>query len=87
MTGTRPAIGQHGTLPAGTPPTGPPPTEQLLTTLLGLGDRAVPTRHCELTAAVPMDGRVRRFRFQGGMWLGDVAGERVAQVAHVARPS
>jgi YVTN family beta-propeller protein len=75
-TGTRPAVGRSLTLPPGTPPPpGSSPEEELLATLVGLGDLADGGRHCELTASARHSGRMRRFHLAGGLWLGDLAGE------------
>jgi YVTN family beta-propeller protein len=74
-TGTKPAVGQHLTVPAGTPPTGAASDEALLGTLIGLGDLADSGRHCELVAGAEMGGRVRTFHLSGDAWVGDLAAE------------
>jgi hypothetical protein len=84
-TGTRPAVGRHVTVPAGTPPTGTPAEEDLLRWLLGdaaaipprpaLGDGSSSTRHCELVASTRLGGLPRRLRYSGGAWISDLAGE------------
>jgi len=72
----RPAVGRHVTLPAGTPPTGTPAEEALLSVLLGsIGDGAHAGRFCELTAAAPLGGPVKRFHYAGGTWVADLASE------------
>jgi DNA-binding beta-propeller fold protein YncE len=73
-TGVRPAVGRNLTCPPGAPPqTGC--DEALLTTLLAVGDMASAGRHCELTASVLSAGRARAYRWSGGAWRSDVAGE------------
>ena len=79
-TGTRPSVGKQVTLPAGTPPTGLPGDENLLATLIALGNGADALRHCELVATAPAAGRVRSYSLSGGistggLWNTDVAGE------------
>jgi YVTN family beta-propeller protein len=74
-TGTKPAVGRHLTLPAGTPPTGTVDQENLLGVLTTLGDLVLTVRHCELVATTSMGGRVRSFHLSGGVWVTDVAGE------------
>jgi DNA-binding beta-propeller fold protein YncE len=81
-TGTRPAVGRNLTLPAGVPPTGTPQQENLLATLLVLGDHANANRHCELVAAARSAGTGARERTwfldggaPGGLWTTDVPGE------------
>jgi YVTN family beta-propeller protein len=74
-TGTKPAVGRSVTVPAGTPPTGPGGDETLLATLASLGDLTDPSRHCELVATAPMDGRIRAWHLSGGAWVGDLAAE------------
>jgi YVTN family beta-propeller protein len=74
-TGTRPAVGQNVTLPAGAPPTGPQADEDLLSALVGLGNESSPSRHCELVATTIHAGRPRSFLLSGGAWVTDVAGE------------
>ncbi|HXV76589.1 MAG TPA: hypothetical protein VD788_09735 [Candidatus Polarisedimenticolaceae bacterium] len=74
-TGTRPAVGRQLTVPAGSPPTAPPAAESLLATLIGLGDLAGASRHCELVASAEHGGRVRAFHLSGGLWVTDVAAE------------
>lgn len=81
-TGIRPSVGRNVTLPPGTPPTGPPPAENLLASLVALGNLADANRHCELTAAARSSGPGARERTwvlnglgQGGLWTTDVAGE------------
>jgi hypothetical protein len=71
------------------PPTGTPQQESLLATLLVLGNRANPDRHCELTAAARSSGVAARPRTwfldggaPGGLWTTDVPGE--SQVGTVA---
>ena len=72
--GMKPAVGRNLTCRAGTPPqTGC--DESLLATLLSLGDMSIANRHCELTATAVSGGRIRSYRFSGGVWLTDVAGE------------
>jgi hypothetical protein len=84
-TGIRPAVGRNLTVPAGAPPTGPPPQEQVLSSLLLLGNLADAGRHCELVAyARGASGRLRSWYLNGGigaggLWTTDVAGE--AQVS------
>jgi len=73
-TGTKPAVGRNLTCPPGAPPQAGC-DESTLTTLLSLGDLASGTRHCELTATTLSGGRTRAYRFSGGVWLSDVAGE------------
>jgi len=74
-TGTRPAVGQNLTLPAGSPPTGSGAEESLLATLIALGDANDAARHCELVATADVGGRVRSFHLASGSWVGDVAAE------------
>ena len=84
-TGTRPAVGRHVTVPAGTPPTGTPQEEDLLRWLVGdptsipprppLGDANDPGHHCELVASARLGGLVRRLRYAGGVWISDLAGD------------
>ena len=74
-TSTKPAVGRQVTLPEGTPPTGPLGDENLLATLIGLGDLANSNRHCELVASTVADGRLRSYHLSGGAWVTDVAGE------------
>ncbi len=74
-TGTKPAVGKNLTCP---PPGAPPEDacdEGFLSTLQGLGDMTSGSRHCELTATTLSGGRSRAYRFSGGVWLTDVAGE------------
>ncbi|HEX5044876.1 MAG TPA: hypothetical protein VFV75_18405 [Candidatus Polarisedimenticolaceae bacterium] len=73
-TGTKPAVGKNLTCPPGAPPQDGC-DETFLTTLQGLGDLASGSRHCELTATTLSGGRSRAYRFSGGAWLTDVAGE------------
>src|SRR5207247_744578 len=49
-TGIKPSVGENLTVPAGPPPTGTPQHEQLVTTLVSLGNLADPRRHCDLVA-------------------------------------
>jgi YVTN family beta-propeller protein len=85
-TGIKPAVGSSLTVPAG--PAGPPgtPPEQLLATLIGLGNAADPNRHCELTASAAMSGRERSWFLDGGMssggvWTTDIDGETQVSTA------
>jgi DNA-binding beta-propeller fold protein YncE/mono/diheme cytochrome c family protein len=73
-TGTKPAAGRHLTCPQGAPPQ-VGCDETLLTTLLSVGDIASAGRHCELTATALGGGRMRSYRFSGGVWRTDVQGE------------
>jgi hypothetical protein len=89
-TGTRPAVGRNLTLPPGTPPTGPPVAENLLATLVGLGNLADAGRHCELTASARSQPPAPRLRTwflngtdQGGLWTTDVAGEAQVTTAQL----
>jgi len=81
-TGTRPAVGRSLTVPAGAPPTGTPQQENLLGTLVALGNLADANRHCELTAAARSAGTGARERTwflnggaPGGLWTTDVPAE------------
>lgn len=74
-TGTRPAVGDQLTFPAGTPPTGTLREESRLATLIGLGDLADGTRHCELTASARVGEVMRHYRLSAGSWIPDAAGE------------
>jgi hypothetical protein len=73
-TGIRPAVGRHLTCPQGSPPQAGC-DEALLTSLVSLGDIASAGRHCELTATARNGGRMRSYRFSGGVWRTDVFGE------------
>lgn len=88
-TGSKPAVGQNLTVPAGAPPTGTPTQEALLSTLLTFGNLADPSRHCELVAMARTGGRERSWYLNGGIgdgsggrWTTDVNGE--AQVTTAA---
>ena len=79
-TGVKPSVGTNLTVPAGLPPTGTPQQEQLLTTLIGLGNLADASRHCDLVAQAPAPGRLRTYYLNGGigsggLWTTDVAAE------------
>lgn len=79
-TGIRPSVGKNLTVPAGVPPTGTPPQEQLLSSLIVLGNLAAAGRHCELVAYAQGAGRLRSYYLNGGigtggLWTSDVAGE------------
>ena len=79
-TGIKPSVGKNVTVPAGTPPTGTPPQEQLISTLINLGNLADINRHCELVAFAPGGGRVRTYYLNGGistggLWTTDVSTE------------
>ncbi|ANM30134.1 hypothetical protein ABI59_11945 [Acidobacteria bacterium Mor1] len=73
-TGTPPAVGQQVTVPAGTPPTGSTEEEQVLSTLLLLGDQANPDRHCDLVAHALDGGLMRSYSLSGGLWNPDGSG-------------
>jgi DNA-binding beta-propeller fold protein YncE/mono/diheme cytochrome c family protein len=86
-TGIKPSVGRNLTVPAGPPPTGTPQQEQLVTTLIGLGNLADPGRHCDLVVYAPASGRLRTYFLNGGtgsggLWTTDVASE--AQVTTAA---
>ena len=79
-TGQKPSVGRQLTLPAGPPPTGTPAQESVLSALLGLGNAADPTHHCELTVSARDAGRERTWFLDGGLSTGglfttDVNGE------------
>jgi hypothetical protein len=78
-TGSKPAVGQNLTVPAGAPPTGTLTQEALLSTLITFGNLADPNRHCELVAMARSGGRERTWYMNGGapggLWTTDVAGE------------
>ncbi len=78
-TGSKPAVGQNLTVPAGAPPTGTLTQEALLATLITFGNLADPNRHCELVAMASSAGRERTWYLNGGapggLWTTDVAGE------------
>ncbi|MCI0656304.1 MAG: hypothetical protein L0170_04445, partial [Acidobacteria bacterium] len=78
--GTRPSIGRHVTVPPGAPPQGSPSEENLIATLIQVGNLAASGRHCELVASVPSAARLRAYYLDGGvgtggLWTTDVAGE------------
>ena len=79
-TGTRPAVGQSLTVPAGAAPTGSAQDEALLTTLLSLGDLSNSARHCELTASTRLGGGVKRWRLATA-WVPDRAGDPLLATA------
>jgi DNA-binding beta-propeller fold protein YncE len=79
-TGIKPSAGRNLTVPSGTPPTGTPGQEQLLSSLIGLGNLADAGRHCELVAYAPGSGRLRTYYLNGGigtggLWTTDVASD------------
>jgi hypothetical protein len=79
-TGTRPSVGKQVTVPAGAPPTGTAGDENLLNTLLTVGNLADPGRHCELVVFAPSSTRARTYYLNGGigtggLWTTDVTGE------------
>jgi len=81
-TATKPAVGQHLTLPQGAPPTGNSADEALLAELIAgpgpsgesLGDMADAQRHCELTVTALLGGRNSAWRLEGGQWIPDISG-------------
>ena len=88
-TGSKPAVGQNLTVPAGAPPTGTLTQEALLSTLITFGNLTDPNRHCELVAMARSGGRERSWYLNGGIgdgtggrWTTDVNGE--AQVTTAA---
>jgi DNA-binding beta-propeller fold protein YncE len=75
-TGTKPAVGRQVTLAEGTPPTGSAADENLLATLIAVGNTSDGARHCELVAATVADGRLRAYYLSGpDAWTTDAAGE------------
>ncbi len=79
-TGIKPSVGKNVTVPAGAPPTGTAPQEQLLASLIALGNLADSSRHCELVASALQGGRLRTYYLNGGIgtgesWTTDVSGE------------
>ena len=79
-TGIRPSVGRQVTVPAGAPPQGSPAEENLIATLIQVGNLASPGRHCELVASAPSAARLRNYYLNGGIasggeWTTDVAGE------------
>jgi hypothetical protein len=79
--GTMPAVGKNVTVPAGAPPTGTAGDEALLATLVGVGNLASATRHCELTASVvsTVSPTLHTWYLNGtsgpeGLWTSDVTG-------------
>src|SRR4030095_6176822 len=58
-TGQKPSVGKHLAVPAGPAPTGTPGQENMLSTLIMLGNLADPNRHCELTVSGRSGGRER----------------------------
>jgi hypothetical protein len=78
--GTRPSIGRHVTVSPGGPPQGSPSEENLIATLIQVGNLSSSGRHCELVASVPEAARLRTYYLDGGvgtggLWTTDVAGE------------
>ncbi|ANM29005.1 hypothetical protein ABI59_04425 [Acidobacteria bacterium Mor1] len=71
QTGTKPSVGASVTVPAGTPPTGTTAEENVISTLVALGDLADANRHCELIAYGLDEGRVARAHLSGGLWERD----------------
>jgi len=81
-TGTRPAVGQHVTVPAGAPPTGTTAQETLISTLIQFGNAADGARHCDLVARAMGAAPTARPRTwflnggaPGGLWTTDVDAE------------
>lgn len=71
----KPAVGRQVAVPAGAPPTGTTAEEDLLTTLISVGDLSDANRHCELVATTFGSGRVRNYHLDNGNWVTDVAAE------------
>jgi hypothetical protein len=74
-TGTKPAVGRQATVPAGQPPTGSADEEELIDTLVSLGDAADADAHCELVAHAPVAGTVRGWRLFEASFEPDAADE------------
>jgi DNA-binding beta-propeller fold protein YncE/mono/diheme cytochrome c family protein len=81
----KPSVGRELTVPAGGA-AGTPAQEQLLATLISLGNLADAGRHCELVASARSGGRLRTWSLNGGigtggLWTTDVAGESQVSTA------
>jgi hypothetical protein len=79
-TGLRPAVGMQVTVAAGPPPTGSADEENLLATLISVGNAADSGWHCERVAEAPSPSRLRTYALNGGagsggLWITDVGGE------------
>ena len=84
-TGTKPAVGRHVVLPAGS---GDPADLAMLATLEQLGDLSLADRHCDLVARASIGAQPRRFRRVGGQWLADgsdLAPMSTAELRELAR--
>ncbi|MDH3284737.1 MAG: YncE family protein [Acidobacteriota bacterium] len=77
-TGTKPAVGESVTIPPGPPPTGTTDQENLIGTLVALGDLNDPNRHCELVASALDGGQLRHFHLDNGLWERDVTAAPVS---------
>ncbi len=73
-TGTRPSVGRNVTVPQGTPPTGTAAQEQLLSTLISLGNAADVNGHCDLVASARDGSAPRSWYLNGSLWTADAAG-------------
>jgi DNA-binding beta-propeller fold protein YncE len=82
--GVKPSVGQNLTLPAGPPPTGSPASENLLATLIQVGNLADTGRHCELVASGRSGGRERTWYLNGGIGSGGLFSTDVAAEPQVA---
>ncbi len=77
-TGTKPAVGESVTVPAGAPPTGTTAEEDMINTLISLGDLDDSNRHCELVASALDNGQLRHLHLKSGVWERDVTAAPVS---------